>query len=130
VILAIGSSAAGIATAIEAGIASVGVLFGMLAGVLPLLRHTRKNSIELGQIHRLVNGNLTAAKQHELDASRRELVTLKEVQRLHTDAGHAEDQDARAEIARTTLGIAKLETEITERRALDVQIKQEHEGER
>ena len=54
-----------------------------------------------------------------LESTRRELVVLREVARLHEAAGHPGDPSATAEIARTTMRIAELETLIIERRAID-----------
>ena len=116
------SSAAGVANAIFTGsIAVIVAVAGLITAVKAprAIRRSKETRETVGVIHKLVDGNLTASKIDTLNATRRELVTLREVQRLHDEAGHTQNPDALAEIARTVIRIAELETEIVERRATD-----------
>ena len=116
------SSAAGIANAVFTGTIAVLVAIAGLITAIKLPRASRRNketAETVAVIHKLVDGNLTASKIDTLNATRRELVTLREVQRLHDEAGHTQNPDALAEIARTVIRIAELDTEIVERRATD-----------
>ena len=125
IVEAAASTAAGVFNAVFTGILATIVATAGLITAVKAPRVARRNKAiddtadHVRQIHILVDGNLTAAKEAELNATRRELVTLKEVNRLHVDAGHDVDPEARAEIARTALRITALETEIVERRAVD-----------
>jgi hypothetical protein len=96
-------------------------LGGVLAGIkgLRVSRQVKETAVHVEKIHTLVDGNLTASIEATLDATRRELVVLREVARLHEEAGRPTDPDTRAEIARTTTKVAELEQQIVTRRALD-----------
>jgi hypothetical protein len=79
----------------------------------------KETAVHVEKIHTLVDGNLTASIEATLDATRRELVVLREVARLHEEAGREQDPETRVEIARTTTKVAELEQQIVKRRALD-----------
>ena len=119
------SSAAGIFNAVFTGVLATIVATAGLITAIKAPRTARRNRAiddtadHVKQIHTLVDGNLTASMEATLDATRRELVTLREVARLHDEAGHTPNPDALAEIARTTLRVAELENLIVERRAVD-----------
>ena len=106
------STAAGIFNAVFTGILATIVATAGLITAIKAPRTARRNRAiddtanHVKQIHTLVDGNLTASMEATLDATRRELVTLREVARLHDEAGHVPNPDARAEIARTTLRVA------------------------
>lgn len=122
VIEAVPSSAAGIANAVFTGsIALVVAVAGLITAIKAprAIRRNRETAETVEVIHKLVDGNLTASMVDTLAASRRELITLREVARLHDEAGHTPDPDAIAEIARTTLRVAELENLIVQRRAVD-----------
>lgn len=70
---------------------------------------------KLDVIHVLVNSNMTAAMQAELDATRRDLVSLREVARLNEEAGRPMTEDAGAVIAETEQRIAKLAADLRDR---------------
>jgi hypothetical protein len=70
---------------------------------------------KLDVIHILVNSNMTAAMQSELDATRRDLVSLKEVARLNEEAGRKVSAEALAVIDETGQRIAKLDAELRDR---------------
>ena len=116
------SSPAGVFNAIGTWtLAFLGILAGLITAIKAptFARRQRHTEERVEQIHELVNGNLTMAKAAELEATRRELVTLQEIARLHAQAGHSVSPDAEAEITRTQLRIAVLNSEVTERRARD-----------
>ena len=110
---------AGILGAFAGVVTALAVLIGSVTVLIPVLRAARRTEAKVNAVHKLVDGNLTAAKVDQLDAMRRDLVSLQEVSRLHREAGRDPNPDAVAEIDHTRLRIAELYTEITERRARD-----------
>jgi hypothetical protein len=70
---------------------------------------------KLDVIHTLVNSNMTAAMQAELDAIRREIVMMREVVALNLAAGREPTVGALAEIEATDEKIRKLEVQIADR---------------
>jgi hypothetical protein len=70
---------------------------------------------KLDVIHILVNSNMTAAMQSELDATRREVVGLKEIVRLNQQIGQEPSQEALLAITDTEEKVAKLEAELRDR---------------
>jgi hypothetical protein len=74
-----------------------------------------KTNEKLDVIHILVNSNMTAAMQAELDATRRDLVSLREVARLNREAGRETSPEAAAVIAETAQRIDKLDAELRDR---------------
>jgi hypothetical protein len=70
---------------------------------------------KLDVIHILVNSNMTAAMQAELDATRRDLASLREVARLNEEAGRSLSDEARQVIEDTQLRISKLDAELRDR---------------
>lgn len=79
--------------------------------------------LQLKDIHTLVNGNLTATLQRELNATVREVDLLKEVLRA---TGGEPDPDRLAEIRVAEVRISALRAEITER--LEQTARLEREG--
>lgn len=115
---AVQSSPAGIVNAFGSWFGGIALVISAIA----LYRKQRTTEAKVDAVHQLVDGNLTAAKVSERDATTRELVTLREVARLHTAAGHAVDPEAEAVIAQTARRIAELDSEIVERRARETQM--------
>jgi hypothetical protein len=70
---------------------------------------------KLDTIHILVNSNMTKAMQAELDATRRDLASLREVARLNEEAGRPRSEEAHGVIEETALRIAKLDAELRDR---------------
>lgn len=70
-------------------------------------------------IHTLVNSDKTAAMQRELDATKRELVMLREINRLHEQAGASPAPEALATIDFTERRISELTEELEERHQQD-----------
>jgi hypothetical protein len=70
---------------------------------------------KLDVIHILVNSNMTAAMQSELDATKREVVGLKEIVRLNKQGGQEPSNEALEVIRATEDKVAKLEAELRDR---------------
>ena len=70
---------------------------------------------KLDVIHTLVNSNMTAAMQAELDATTRELAMMREVIALNKAAGRQPSTDALAAIESTTHKIRELEAALADR---------------
>ncbi len=70
---------------------------------------------KLDRIHTLVNSNLTASMQAELDATVRELVMMKEVVALNKEAGREPSSDALGAISFTENKISELSVIISDR---------------
>jgi len=76
---------------------------------------TEQTQQKLDVIHILVNSNMTAAMQAELDATRRDLVSLREVARLNEEAGRPTSPEAAAVIEETAVRISKLDADLRDR---------------
>jgi anion-transporting ArsA/GET3 family ATPase len=74
-----------------------------------------KTNEKLDVIHILVNSNMTAAMQSELDATVREAAMMREVMRLNKSAGQAPTTAATDALAETDKRIAKLRAELHDR---------------
>ena len=74
-----------------------------------------KTNDKLDVIHTLVNSNMTAAMQAELDAIRREVVMMREVVALNLAAGREPTIETLAAIEATEEKILKLETQLADR---------------
>jgi hypothetical protein len=72
---------------------------------------------KLDIIHTLVNSNMTAAMQAELDAIRRELAMMREVVALNLAAGREPTVETLAAIEATEAKITKLSSQLAEREA-------------
>jgi uncharacterized membrane protein len=70
---------------------------------------------KLDVIHTLVNSNMTAAMQAELDAIRREIVMMREVVALNLAAGRQPTVEALAAIEATQVKITTLEAQLADR---------------
>ena len=70
---------------------------------------------KLDQIHTLVNSSMTAALVSELDARRRDLVSLQEIMSLHDAAGTKPTQEALRVITTAKHDIAELEASLDDR---------------
>lgn len=74
-----------------------------------------KTNGKLDVIHTLVNSNMTAAMQAELDAIRREIVMMREVVALNLAAGREPTVEALAAIEATQVKITTLEAQLADR---------------
>jgi methanogenic corrinoid protein MtbC1 len=72
---------------------------------------------KLDVIHTLVNSNMTAAMQAELDAIRRELAMMREVVALNLAAGREPTMETLAAIEATEAKITELSSHLAEREA-------------
>lgn len=70
---------------------------------------------KLDVIHALVNSNMTAVMQAELDATRRELALMLENGRLNAAAGHRQTAEALAAIEATTAKVTELASSMNDR---------------
>lgn len=70
---------------------------------------------QLQQIHTLVNSNMTAAMQAELDARQAQLITLRELVALKQDAGHTPSADVVQTVTQLEMKIAELEANLHDR---------------
>lgn len=75
--------------------------------------------VSADQIHLLVNSNMTARMQAELDATVRELVALREIAELKRAAGMVSAPEAERAIAYTVIKIAEMRAALRDR--LDAQ---------
>jgi hypothetical protein len=80
-----------------------------------LLESNAEANGKLDTIHILVNSNMTAAMQAELDATQRELTMMREVIRLNKLAGTEATTDAAAALKATELKIAELRANLADR---------------
>jgi hypothetical protein len=87
----------------------------LLAQNAKVAASTEATQQKLDVIHILVNSNMTAAMQAELDATRRDLVSLREVARLNEEAGRPLSTEARTAINETAARIAKLDADLSDR---------------
>jgi hypothetical protein len=78
-------------------------------------RAAEKTNGKLDVIHTLVNSNMTAAMQAELDAIRREIVMMREVVALNLAAGREPTVEALAAIEDTAVKITALEAQLADR---------------
>jgi uncharacterized protein (DUF2342 family) len=76
---------------------------------------TQATNEKLDVIHALVNSNLTAVMQAELDATVRVLALLKEVAELRRAAGHEPSREGLDAITATELRISELRSVLTDR---------------
>lgn len=74
-----------------------------------------KADTKLDQIHTLVNSQMTAAKQAELDQTRAMLIVLKRITAIAALRGERADPDDLEAIRRTVSRIKELETELADR---------------
>lgn len=86
---------------------------------------TADTNRRLDQIHTLVNSNMTAAMQAELDRTQEVLVMLREVMALNEAAGRPPSEDARTRIAVTERKVGELSATLNDRLA---QTRIVHEG--
>jgi hypothetical protein len=70
---------------------------------------------KLKVIHALVNSNMTAHMQSELDATVRELAMMREVARLHEDAGRNPTQETQSAIDLTQARVIELRAVLGDR---------------
>jgi hypothetical protein len=70
---------------------------------------------QLQQIHTLVNSNMTAAMQAELDARQAQLITLRELLALKTDVDHMPSREVLNTVALLETKIAELEANLADR---------------
>lgn len=112
------SSLAGVITA--AGTALTGI--ALVISAITIYRKQRTTEAKVDEVHRLVDGNLTAAKVDQLDAMRRDLVSMREVRRLRMVTDRDPDVEADGIIAHTEARIAELNAEIIERRSRESQM--------
>jgi hypothetical protein len=77
----------------------------------------RLKEIVIGQkqIHTLVNSNLTAAKQAQLEALEAKLIVQKEMADFRLDNGKPVDEEAKADMEATAIKIAELKAELNDR---------------
>lgn len=78
-------------------------------------RESRAIRGQLGIIHNLVNSNVTALKQSELDGLRREVVLMDNIFKLSKAAGVEPTNDQLGALASTREKILNLETELEDR---------------
>lgn len=83
---------------------------------------------QLSAIHTLVNSNMTAALQAELDSTKRELVALREIMELKAAAGQEPSVEALAVIETAERRIAELDALLAERQRKDEIAKAQIEG--
>jgi hypothetical protein len=76
---------------------------------------TAMTSRKLDVIHTLVNSNMTTHMQSELDAIVRELAMMREVARLHEDAGREPTEETLAAIKVTEAKVAELRAVLGDR---------------
>jgi hypothetical protein len=76
---------------------------------------TRATNTKLDVIHTLVNSNMTAALQGELDSTRANLVTLRELIGLRVAQGQEPDDDARAALAALEEKVGRLASNLQDR---------------
>lgn len=84
-------------------------------GFAMLIWVARQTVVRLNVIHTLVNSNMTAHMQSELDAIVRELAMMREVSRLHEDAGRAPTEETLAAIQLTESKVAELRAVLSDR---------------
>lgn len=70
---------------------------------------------KLDVIHTLVNSNMTAALQSEVDATRAQVILMKEVIGLRVDAGQRPDSDAVKTLAVLESKVAELDANLKDR---------------
>jgi len=73
---------------------------------------------KLKVIHALVNSNMTAHMQSELEATVRELAMMREVARLHEEAGRDPTEETRSAIDLTQARVAELRAVLGDRFAV------------
>lgn len=78
---------------------------------------TEHTNGKLDVIHELVNSNMTAAMQSELDAVRRELAMMREVIALNQAAGREPDAETLAAVRATEAKITELAATLADRDA-------------
>lgn len=80
-----------------------------------VIETTSVTNAKLDQIHTLVNSNMTAAMQSELDATKRELAMMNEVIDLKKAAGRPPTQDVLSTLEITKAKISELEAQLADR---------------
>jgi hypothetical protein len=90
------------------------VVVALAAALAPLVYVTVTNR-KLDVIHALVNSNMTAHMQSELEATVRELAMMREVSRLHDDAGRAPTSETIQAIEMTEAKVAELRAVLEDR---------------
>jgi len=80
-----------------------------------LVESTNRTDRKLDDIHVLVNSSMTAAKQAELAATRREVVLLRENAALHEAAGRSPSDDASAALTSAEDRLGELQDEVEDR---------------
>jgi hypothetical protein len=77
---------------------------------------------KLDVIHTLVNSNMTAAMQSELDATVRELAMMQEVMELKRTAGQEPSPETLTAVGATTTKIAELQATLADRAKAQAQV--------
>jgi hypothetical protein len=85
----------------------------LLAGCVGLMASSLSRRLHV--IHALVNSNMTAHMQSELDATVRELAMMREVARLHEDAGRDPTEETITAIELTEHKVAELRAVLRDR---------------
>lgn len=109
------STLAGIFTAFASVITAAGLLVTAVTVLIPILRNQRIQDKKLDTIHVLVNSTLTAAKDAQRAGAVRELVLLREMRDLHTQAGRPETEAERSSILAAEQRVADLDAELRDR---------------
>lgn len=91
--------------------------FGVVLALVALLitNATRTTNYKLDVIHTLVNSNMTAAMQAELDATVRQLALMREVTELKKTAGHDPSEETLAALELTRVKISELRAVLRDR---------------
>lgn len=90
------------------------LLILLAVAVSPAIWATPLNR-KLKVVHALVNSNMTAHMQSELDATVRELAMMREVARLHEEAGRDATDETRSAIDLTEARVAELRAVLHDR---------------
>lgn len=90
------------------------ITVALVAALSPLVYVSVTNR-KLDVIHALVNSNMTAHMQSELDATVRELAMMREVSRLHEDAGRDPTSETIQAIEMTEAKVSELRAVLDDR---------------
>jgi hypothetical protein len=94
------------------------VLMMLVAITVGLVAWATTVDRKLRVIHSLVNSNMTAHMQSELEATVRELAMMREVARLHSEAGRDPTEETRSAIDLTQARVAELRAVLGDRFAV------------
>jgi hypothetical protein len=95
---------------------SVVMILASMAAVWALSTTSLHRKLKV--IHALVNSNMTAHMQSELEATVRELTMMREVARLHQEAGRAPTEETLSAIDLTQARVAELRAVLGDRFAI------------